>query len=254
VVLPALAAPAPARAQAPHPMLDILAGQELIYRGRFEEARNYFASHTAARPGDPAGPVLEASALIWWGEARDEETWQADTIDLLLDAGISRARSALAVGPDSTRVMDLFWLATAFGYRARQAELRGNFWRAAREARAMRTALDQALAIDSSCVDCLLGLGVYDYALARTGALARLVARIIGLGGGNAQKGLERMRQAADHGLLTRHEARWVLANALIRDGAEDEALRAEGLRLIAALAAEFPQNPAFRRTPDSGR
>src|SRR2546426_8038047 len=38
--------------------------------------------------------------------------------------------------------------------------------------------------------DCYLGLGVYDYGLARAGAFARFFARLIGLGGGNAERGI----------------------------------------------------------------
>jgi len=42
-------------------------------------------------PREPAAPVLHASALIWWGEARDEESFLADSVDLLLTEGIARA-------------------------------------------------------------------------------------------------------------------------------------------------------------------
>jgi hypothetical protein len=228
----------------------ILSGQELIYSGRFSAARLYFADLSASHPSDPVGPVLEASALIWWGEARGEEMFQAESIDVLLDDAVARARAAVhGSGADSTaRVQALFWLGTALGYHARQAELRGNFWGASRHAKAMRETLEQALALDSSCVDCLLGLGVYEYALARAGSMPRLVARIIGLGGGDLTRGLERMRRAAEGGGYTRWEARWVYGNALLREGERDASLREEGLRLIGELALQFPDNQAFRR------
>ena len=213
----------------------ILAGQQLIYAGRFEEAQAHFAAMKASRPADPVGPVLEAATLIWWGEATGEETRSSESIGILLDTGVARARAAGPAGQ--------LWLATALGYQARQAELLGSAWRAARYAKEMRDVLEEALARDTSCADCLLGLGVYDYALARSSALARMMARLTGFGGGDVERGLARMRRSAERGTYTRHEARWVLAHALLR-----ESRRAEAAELFAALAREFPGNPAFAR------
>ncbi len=227
----------------------MLSGQELIYRGRFGAAQLYFARLSQSYPLQPVGPVLAASAMIWWGEARGDETWSADSIDGLLAEAIGRARTAAdSAVTDSARTVALFWLGTAYGYRARQAELRGSLWRAARDARAMRLALEEALALDSSCSDCLLGLGIVDYALARSSALARLVARLVGVGGGDAERGLARLRRAAETGLYARWEARWVYANALVREGEREPALREEGRRLLGDLAVQFPDNPVFRQ------
>jgi hypothetical protein len=242
-----LAAPAGAQDLLSPP--EIVAGQDLIYRGRFGAAQVYFAGHAASRPRDPVPRVFEASALVWWGEARDDEGFQAESIDVLLDDAIARARLAADAATDwDGRAQALFWLGTAYGYRGRQAELRGNVWRASRDARAMRTALDSALAIAPACVDCLLGLGVYDYALARANAVARVVTRILGLGGGDATRGLERLRQVSEEGGIARTEARWIYANALLREGERDPALREEGLRIIGDLVRLFPDNPVFRR------
>src|SRR3989442_6532906 len=59
----------------------------------------------------------------------------------------------------------------------------------------MRDAYARVLTVDSSCTDCYLGLGVYQYGLARASALARLVAKIVGLGSGNAERGIAYMRR-----------------------------------------------------------
>lgn len=224
-------------------------GQELIYSGHFGAAQVYFSGLSQQFPRDPSGPALEASALIWWGEAQSNEGFQVAAIDSLLGEAIARAQAADSLaGADSSRLSALFWLGTAFGYRARQAEMRGFTWRAARDAHAMQGALERALAIDSSCVDCLLGLGIYDYALARASTIARLVAHIIGLGGGDVERALARLRRAAEEGSLTRTEARWVYANALLREGDRDTAQREAGIRAVAALAEQFPENPVFQR------
>lgn len=253
-----MAAPALAQAPAADPRervasAEIASGQELIYRGRFGAAGLFFSRLSERYPKEPVGPALAASALIWEGEALENEELQADSVDALLAEAAARAERGVAeASTDSARVAQLFWLGTALGYRARQAELRGHYWRASRDAKAMRSALERALALDSTCVDCLLGLAVYDYGLARVGALARLVARIIGLGGGDAERALERLRRVSREGTVTRLEARWLYANALLRESRSDAALREEARRMVGDLAAQFPENPVFRRFLDS--
>jgi hypothetical protein len=228
-------------------------GQELIYSGRFDAARLFFSRVGDRYPLDPVGPTLEASALIWWGAAQQDDGFSADSIDALLSDATARAERAVAAAPaDSARVQALFWLGTSLGYRARQAELHGHYWRAARDARSMRAALSRALTLDSSCVDCRLGLAVYDYALARAGVLARLVARILGLRGGDAASAVQWMRRVSENGSVARLEAQWVYANALLRESTSDASLREESRRIVGDLAVRFPDNPVFRRFLDS--
>ena len=248
-------AAAPARAQAAADSAqwstpaDAASGQELIYRGQFDAAAAFFTQLAGRYPRDPVGPGLAASALIWDAAARQDDAWVEDSVEALLAKAAERAERALAdAGTDSARGAALFWLGTALGYRARQAELHGHLWRAAGDARGMRKALELALVFDSTCVDCLLGLAIYDYALARAGALARLVARIIGLGGGDADLALARLRRVSEEGTLTRYEARWLYANALVRESRGEPALREEARRVVGALVAQFPDNPVFGR------
>ena len=244
-------------AASPHPLAaqdrvsrsEVIAGQDLIYGGRFSAAHLFFGQLSQSRPLDPIGPALAASALIWWGEALDEERLLADSIDALLADAAARAEALVAAAPDdSSRATAYFWLGTAYGYRARQAELLGRNWRAAREAGRMRGALQNALALDSACVDCLLGLAAYEYGLGRASALARLVARIVGLGGGSVDRAMELFRTVVERGSITRVEGRWVYANVLLREARRDAALREQALRMVAELADEYPGNPAFRR------
>src|ERR1044072_8259692 len=91
----------------------------------------------------------------------------------------------------------------------------------------MRGADARALARDSACGDCYLGLGVYQYGLGRASALARLVAKLVGLGKGDAACGIGYLRRAAREGDLSKVEAEWVLAAALRREAARDPAARA---------------------------
>src|SRR2546426_6887486 len=172
--------------------------------------------------------------------------YEATRIDSLLDLAVRRAHAA---APGSDRD---FWLATALGYRARQRDLHGHSWGAAKDGKAMRDAYARVLAVDSSCTDCYLGLGVYQYGLARASALARLVAKIVGLGSGNAERGIAYMRRAAAEGDLARVEAGWVLAAALVREAARDPvqrvALERDARDEVVRLSSRYPGNPVFQR------
>jgi hypothetical protein len=113
----------------------------------------------------------------------------------------------------------------------------------------MRDIYGRLPAADSACFDCYLGLGVYDYGLARASALARLFARIIGLGSGNAGGDpLHAPRRAG--GDLARVEGTVGVAAALMREAARDRAGRAvaRGARraYVEALAARYPRIPCF--------
>lgn len=225
---------------------ELRAGLDTLYAGAFPTAVGYFAALAAQDTADAAPLIFQASAYAWWAAAVENDAYEAPRIDALLDVAIRRAKGA-APGPDRD-----FWLATALGYRARQRDLHGHAWGAAKDAKAMRDAYRRVLAADSSCVDCYLGLGVYEYGLGRASALAKLVAKLIGLGSGSAERGISDLRQVAQNGDLARVEATWVLAAALRREAARDPAGRAtlegEARHYAERLAERFPANPVFQR------
>lgn len=239
-----LQSPIPAERAEPAAHPELRAGLDTLYAGQFAQAASYFASLAARDTTDPAPLIFQAGAYIWWASAVDSADFERKRIDSLLAGAITRARAA---GPAAE-----FWLATALGYRARERELHGQAFGAAKDAKAMRDAYTRVLAADSSCVDCFLGLGVYNYGLARASFLARLFAKVIGLGSGNVETGFRYMRRVAHDGDLARVEGTWVLAAALMREAARDEGGRAvlqrEARQYVERLAARYPENPVFQR------
>ena len=223
---------------------ELRAGLDTLYGGDFPAAAAHFERLVARDTADAAAVIFQAGAYIWWASAKDSANFERQRIDSLLALSIARAR-ALGDGGD-------FWRATALGYRARERELHGQSWGAARDAKAMRDIYRRLVAADSSCVDCYLGLGVYHYGLARASTLARLFAKIIGLGSGNAETGIRYMRRVAREGDLAQVEATWVLAAALVREAERDPAgrlvLEQEARGYVARLAERYPGNPVFRR------
>jgi len=226
------------------------AGLDTLYAGDFAQAAAQFAAIAARDTADPAPLVFEASAYVWWAAALDSAAFAAAPIDSLLDGAITRARRAGSPAE--------FWRATAHGYRARERHLHGHTWGAAQDGKAMRDAYRHVLRADSSCVDCLLGLGVYHYGLARASPLGRVVARLVGMGSGDADTALAYLRRAASDGDLARVEAMWVLAAALAREAARaatpDDRRTAylhEARWLGMTLSARYPGNPVFQRFVD---
>ena len=223
---------------------ELRAGLDTLYRGEFALAAAHFERLAAHDTTDPAPLVFQAGAYIWWASALDSANFERERIDSLLVLSIDRAK-ALGASAD-------FWRATALGYRARERDLHGQSWGAAKDGKAMRDVYRRLLAADSSCIDCYLGLGVYHYGLARASALARLFAKIIGLGSGNAETGIRYMRRVATEGDLAKVEATWVLAAALVREAARDEGgrvvLEQEARGYVRRLADRYPANPVFQR------
>ncbi len=236
---------------------DLHAGLDTLYGGDFAGAAAYFEALARRDTTDPAPLVFQAGAYIWWASALDSSNYELARIDSLLGLALVRARNKPAGTAD-------FWFATALGYRARQRDEHGHGFSAAKDAKAMRDIYQRLLASDSTCIDCYLGLGVYEYGLARAGALSRFFARLIGLGSGNAERGIRYLRRAAHDGDLARVESTWVLAAALMREAARDPAGRAvlerEARSYVESLAARYPRNPVFQRflretagTPSAG-
>jgi hypothetical protein len=223
--------------------VELRAGLDTLYAGEFAAAASHFERLAARDSTDPAPLIFQAGAYIWWAAAKDSSEFARARIDSLLNLAIMRARAT----PSGD-----FWLATALGYRARERDLHGQSWGAAKDGKAMRDIYRRLLAADSSCIDCYLGLGVYHYGLARASALARLFAKIIGLGSGNAETGIRYMRRVAHEGDLARVEATWVLAAALVREAARDPAgrrvLEQEARGYVQRLADRYPANLVFQR------
>jgi hypothetical protein len=224
----------------------VRAGLDTLYAGAFQAAAGHFARLAAADTADPAPVVFEAGAYIWWAAARDSAAVERRRVDSLLALAITRARR---LGPAAD-----FWLATAHGYRARERDGHGETWGAAKDGKAMRDAYRRVLRADPSCIDCYLGLGVYHYGLARAPAVARFVARLVGLGSGNADSAFAYLRRVSQAGDLAAVEATWVLAAALERDATRSRdaagrtALEAEARAAVEGLAARYPANPVFAR------
>lgn len=112
---------------------------------------------------------------------------------------------------------------------------------AARQGYASRGDSEQVLKIDPEYADAKMAIGIQQFAVASLPRFVRIMVGIVGVGG-NKEKGLELLREAAAHGTITSVESRTVESLFLRHDGRYPEALAVQH-----GLATEYPHNYLFR-------
>ncbi len=112
---------------------------------------------------------------------------------------------------------------------------------AARQGLASRNDSEQTLRIDPDYADAKMAMGIQQFAVA---SLPRILRIMIGITGvtGNKEKGLDLLREAAAHGLVTNIESRTALSLFLRHDARYPEALAVQH-----GLAVEYPRDYLFR-------
>jgi tetratricopeptide (TPR) repeat protein len=116
-----------------------------------------------------------------------------------------------------------------------------SFASAARQGYAARSDSEQALKIDPQYADAKMAVGIQQFAVASLPRLIRLMVGIVGVGG-NKEKGLDMLRDAAAHGYVTNVSSRTVLSLFLRHDARYQEAIVVQH-----GLAEEFPHDYLFR-------
>jgi tetratricopeptide (TPR) repeat protein len=116
-----------------------------------------------------------------------------------------------------------------------------SFVAAARQGYASRSDSEQVLKIDPEYADAKMAVGIQQFAVASLPRWVRMIVGIVGVGG-NKERGLELLREAAAHGVITSVESRTVLSLFLRHDGRYPEALAEQH-----GLAVDYPHDYLFR-------
>ena len=165
----------------------------LVYDGAFHAAEERLATLAAQNPDDPVAPYLQGLALEW--------RLEQDPARHALDAGLlALADRAIALaetrrGGESARA--LMARGAAHGLKSRFYLFRGERRAAAREAVRMRADLLAVHAAGPGVGDLDFGLGLYDYYAETLPRFYRLLRPIVGVPGGNRERGLEAIARAA---------------------------------------------------------
>jgi tetratricopeptide (TPR) repeat protein len=235
-------------------------GFRQMYNLDFPAAHATFRAHQAEVPEDPMGYVSNAAAYLFSEfdrlhiletdlftddrkfEGRDKLT-PDPAVKMKFENELAKsdelANRVLAQNPDDRNA--LFALLMANGLRADYTGLIEK--RNLASLGYMKTAriiAQKLLAIDRTCYDAYLAVGVENYLLGLNPAPIRWVLRLTGAQT-DKQEGLERLRLTADKGHYLAPFARLLLAVAALRD--KD---RQTARTLLAELAKEFPRNQLY--------
>ena len=115
------------------------------------------------------------------------------------------------------------------------------FVAAARQGYASRNDSEQVLKLDPQYADAKMAIGIQQFAVASLPRWVRMLVGIVGVGG-NKEKGLEMLREAAAHGVITSVESRTVISLFLRHDGRYPEAVVVQH-----GLATQYPHDYLFR-------
>lgn len=214
---------------------------DLFYGLRFDEALSAARAAEAAHPGHPAGPfyagVVRFQEFVA-ADAASTETYAAFESESL------RAEEAARAWLSTSPALGHYYLGAVHGFRARALVAERRWAAAAGSARRGVGHLRKALELDPSLVDVRLGLGMYEYYVARAPALARPLAwAMLGLWG-DREKGLAELRLVAEHGQAARMEALSVLSAIY---ASEREGMWADSEALLGPLMERYPGNPVYR-------
>jgi len=241
---------------------ELWSGFRFMYHLRFAEARIVFLDWQKKNPHDAMGFAAEAAAHLFEEFERHgvltREFFLDDDLFLGGIRGTPNAASVQAferahtvaskLGQARLRVNELdpdalLAMSMTAGLRADFASLIAKRQvEALRQIRRAESYSNRLLKVAPQMGDAYMALGAASYIIACLPAYKRAVLFVGGIRG-DRRRGLEQLARAARTGRYLAPFAKVMLALSMFR-----EKQPAEGRRLLAELAAEFPQSPLFAR------
>ena len=212
---------------------------DTILDARFDQVPPLLAQTCGQAPRE-ACQLLEVVSLWWQIQLDPKNPVHDEEFRAKADAAIAAIEAWTAREP--TRGEAWFYLGGAYGARAQWHVLREERLAAARDGKRIKTALEQALALDPSLQDAYFGIGLYRYYADVAPAALKMLRWMLLLPGGDREQGLKDMLRARSEGQLLRSEADYQLH--LIYLWYEKQPQRA--LQLLRGLQGNHPRNPLF--------
>jgi hypothetical protein len=233
-----------------------------LYNLDFTGAQKDFSLWEQQHPDDPVGPVSEAAGYLFSEfnrlgvlesqfyqdddafAARSKQTPDA-AVKSRFDSSLDRAQKLANVRlAKNTNDHDaLFALTLSSGLQADYAALIEKRNLSSLHYTKEATAWAQKLlSICNDCYDVLVATGFSKYIIGSMSAPVRWMLRMGGLPG-DKQAGITDLQLTADHGHYLAPFARVLLSIAYVR-----EKDKAQALRILHGLRADFPGNPLFQR------
>lgn len=249
-----------AAATTTQPILD--GGYRDMYNLNFAHAHSTFSEYEQSHPQDPLGHVSNAAAYLFSefdrlrvlefdlftadGNFESRPKTAADpaikrSFDEELAASDRIANEQLSKSPNDTNA--LFALILANGLRGDYASLIEKKNLAGLSyMKSSRGLAERLLALDPTCYDAYLAVGIENYLLGLNAAPVRWILRMTGAQT-DKEQGIEKLRLTATKGHYLAPFARLLLAVAALRDKDPNTARS-----LLQGLSAEFPQNGLYKK------
>jgi hypothetical protein len=235
-------------------------GYHQMYDLQFDEAHKTFAEYGRLRPDDPLVPASDAAAYLFAEFDRlnilqseffvhDDNFRRPKKLNSdpaarqAFDAGLAKAGkiAAGALGSAPQDANALFATIMVSGLRADFDGLIDKRYLSSLSAvKNSRVMAEKLLAIDPSCYDAHLAVGVENYMLSLKAAPMRWFLRIAGAET-DRELGLQRLRLTAEKGHYLKPYAQLLLAVAALRN--QD---RAQARSILRNLAMQFPHNRLY--------
>ena len=243
--LPSLqeAAVAPERiARSEAARLAILAAVEDYGHDRLQEAQAGLDRALAAEPGNPIALFLKAEVYWQLWLIHKEHRPYNESFHEGMERAIESAQSRLDRNRSDTDAMLV--VASAYARLGMFEGIRGKMFAAARRSIKAIDLLNQAVRLRPELYDAYFGLGMYDYLIAGHSTGARLAFKFLGGIFGNKERGLERLKLAAERGTWSKGGARFFLA---LIYGKYERGQEEVALEWLAPLVEEYPDNQSYR-------
>lgn len=221
---------------------EILAGQELLYHGHFDEALNHFTALSTAFPQDPKPSFFLALTYRWLTRIDPESKSFQEYFEQTARNTIALAQTILQKEPRNGEV--LLYIGAMYGYRAEYWYFLKNRWNSAyNDGIRMREYLDKVNDVPPLyTIDVQLGYGLYNY-------YADVYRKKIGwwkfltsIPKGDKEQGIAQILKVRDQGTYLQVEAGYFLAEIYKRD----DDYRDRAIPLCETLQATYPNHPYF--------
>ena len=244
------------------PQPELEGGFRQMYNLDFTGAHGTFAVYQKLNPDDPLGYVADAAAYLFAEFSRlqilesdlftDDHRWDnrsrqspdpavKSAFEAQLERSDKLVKEVLGKTPNDANA--LFARVLANGLRGDYtAMIEKRNLASLGYMKTSRITAQQLLAVDPTCYDAFLAVGVENYILGSTSAPVRWILRATG-SQTDKTEGIERLRLTAQKGYYLAPFARLLLAVAALRNKDKTTART-----LLAGLANEFPRNQLYSK------
>jgi predicted Zn-dependent protease len=223
------------------PELDKLLNTALaeMYRYELDSADQKFDELVRQFPDHPIGYMHKAE-VVWWRALRDNKNRSLQsTFERYTEEAISKGDRLTKQNPKEFYAF--LYTAGAYGNRTRyHVYITRKYYPAMRAGMRGYDYIKSAYKLRNSYVDCLIGIGAYNYFAGALPAVIKIFAWMFAEGG-DKDKGIEQLQAAAQKGEYGQTAAKMVLLGAFYNEKRFDEYRH-----LLISLIEQFPTNPVF--------